>query len=106
MTSLFYDGPVNTIVRTQDYTIPIGDSPFRESYYNIYSIPLVREHLANLGYDSFACVPFEIDIDLKRPQEGGMRSFTQRLADGRRLQFGGPVYLSWHFIAATRSGNA
>jgi hypothetical protein len=106
MTSLFYDGPVNTIIRTQDYTLPIGDSPFRESYYNIYSIPLVRQHLAGLGYGGFACIPFEIDIDLERPDDGGMRSFTQRLEDGRRLQFGGPVHLSWYFVAATRDGDA
>ena len=102
MTSLFYDGPVNTIIRTQDYTLPTGDNPYRESYYNTYSIPLVRQHLTNLGYGGFACIPFEIDIDLERPDDGGMRSFTRRLEDGRRLQFGGPVHLSWHFIAATR----
>jgi SAM-dependent methyltransferase len=106
MTSLFYDGPVNTVVRTQDYTLPIGDSPYRESYYNIYAMPLVRECLARLGYGGFVCTPFEIDIDLAQPDDGGMRSFTRRLADGRRLQFGGPVHLSWHFIAATRDGGA
>ena len=105
MTSLFYDGPVNTIIRTQDYTLPIGGSPHRESYYNIYSLPVIRQRLSSLGYGGFTSIPFEIDIDLERPEDGGMRSFTQRMEDGRRLQFGGPVHLSWHFVAATRDDN-
>ena len=104
MTSLFYDGPVNTIIRTQDYTLPLNGCAYRESYYNIYAIPLVRESLAGLGYVRFFYRRFDIDIDLPQPDDRGMGSYTQQLADGHRLQFGGPVHLSWYFVAAARAG--
>jgi len=43
---------------------------------------------------------FDIDIDLPKGSHGGLGTYTELLADGRRLQISGPIMLSWYFILA------
>jgi hypothetical protein len=42
---------------------------------------------------------FEISIDLEGPAEGGIGTYTAKLADGHRLQFSGAVFMPWKFAA-------
>lgn len=102
-TSLFYDGPVDVTIQTSDYTRPIGGQPSIKKFYNVYSLPRVRDFFASRGYQDFSSRPFDIDIDLPKPSHGGMGTYTERLADGRRLQISGPVLMSWYFILARKS---
>ncbi|MDQ3756596.1 MAG: class I SAM-dependent methyltransferase [Actinomycetota bacterium] len=102
LSSLFYDGPVNTRIEIQDYTTPLDGKPFKETFYNIYSLPLVRELLHAEGFTQVETRPFEIDIDLPRPASPGMGTYTERLSDGRRLQVSGPLLMNWCFVFASR----
>lgn len=100
-TSLFYEGPVNCTIETRDYTLPLKDQPYKDAFYNIYSLPLVRDFLAGLGYPYFRFHKFEIDVDLPLPQNRGMGTYTQKLESGARLQFSGPLPMPWYFILAS-----
>lgn len=101
LTSLFYDGPLSCTVQVQDYDAALR--PCMESYYNVYSLPVVRKYLAELGYSEIRSAPFEIDIDLPKPVHQGKGTYTEKLQDGHRLQISGPLLMPWHFIAAEKS---
>jgi hypothetical protein len=101
-TSLFYDGPVDATIKISDYTKPISGSESTEKFYNVYSLPRVKEFFGNRGYTEFCCQPFEIDIDLPKPDHRGMGTYTEQLANGRRLQISGPVLMNWYFILAKK----
>ncbi|MEK7857819.1 MAG: class I SAM-dependent methyltransferase [Elusimicrobiota bacterium] len=104
LTSLFYDGPVDCRIQTRDYTAGKTAGVCKDAYYNVYSQPQVQDLLRAGGYSRFMSAPFEIDIDLPRPADRGMGTYTERLRDGRRLQISGPVLMSWRFIAAVKPG--
>jgi trans-aconitate methyltransferase len=95
LTSLFYDGPLNTIIQVTE-----SDSGKTHNY-NVYSIPLVRNILASYGFTEFISTQFEIDVDLP-PTTNLMGTYTEKLADGRRLQFSGPLLMPWHFVYARK----
>jgi ubiquinone/menaquinone biosynthesis C-methylase UbiE len=97
-SSLFYDGPVSATVETQTYDEDSNE--LRKLFYNVYSIPVVKKFLCDHGYVNYQCVPFEIDIDI--PNTGEFRTYTEKTADGRRIQISGPVFMPWYFIAAER----
>jgi len=100
LTSLFYDGPVSCIIDVTEYEVDL--EPSRSAFYNVYSLPLVRKHMEANGYGDFRFTPFEIDVDLPKPRQGLMSTYTEKLEDGRRLQRSGPLLMPWYFIAATR----
>jgi SAM-dependent methyltransferase len=102
VTSLFYDGPVNTRIEVQDYSTPTEGSPYHEGFYNIYSLPLVRSLFAEHGFKEFHSMPFWIDTDVEKTASGGMGTYTVRLKDDRRLQISGPLLMSWYFLIAKR----
>lgn len=68
-------------------------------YYNVYSLPRFEEYCRGLGVAEIHAEPFAIDVDIPRPTHGGMGTWTERTADGRRLQFSGPVAMPWWFVA-------
>ncbi|MBL7195622.1 MAG: methyltransferase domain-containing protein [Desulfobacterales bacterium] len=98
LSSLFYDGPLSCTIEVQDYDINLN--PCKESFYNVYSLPVVRDYLLKNGYPKFQYTPFEIDIDLPRPSEKGRGTYTEKLKNGNRLQISGPLLMPWYFIAA------
>jgi SAM-dependent methyltransferase len=67
--------------------------------YNVYSLPRFEEYCLELGATEVRAEPFEIDVDIPRPTHGGVGTWTERTADGRRLQFSGPVAMPWWFVA-------
>lgn len=102
LTSILYDGEVNSKIEIQDYTKPIYGKLFRESFYNIYSIRLIKELFDQHGYYKILFTPFEIDFDLPKPNHKGMGTYTERLENGRRIQISGPILMSWYFLLAIR----
>jgi ubiquinone/menaquinone biosynthesis C-methylase UbiE len=102
VTALFTDFQVDAKIEVHDYTWSADcQGPF---YYNVYSLARFREFCEARGCQEFASEDFEIEIDLPRPDSGGLRTYTERLADGRRLQFTGPIAQPWKFVAV-RMGN-
>ena len=102
-TSLFYDGPVEAVVKTYDYTRPLPNFDYTEKFYNIYSLPRVRRFFMQRGYEDFVFQPFNIDIDLPKPAHDGMGTYPEQLENGQRIQISGPVFMSWYFILARKS---
>lgn len=97
LSSLFYDGPVSCTIHVHDHG---NDEAPKTGYYNVYSLADVDRFLNGLGYGGFQAVPFEIDVDLPRPNGKGRGTYTEKLADGRRLQISGPLLMPWHFVGA------
>ena len=102
ITSLFFDGPVDARISIQDYSKPMDDKPFKDAFYNTYSLPRFKEFMRRLGYHAFDCSPFEIDCDLERIRGAGMDTYTRRLEGGVRLQISGPLLMNWYFILASK----
>lgn len=102
LTSLFFERDVDCKIIVRDYTLPLAEKPYRESYYNVYPLPLVQQLFFELGYEDFYFIPFEIDIDLPRPANSGMGTYTETLQTGRRIQISGPLLMNWYFIAAIK----
>lgn len=76
-----------------------GDSNGLQVPYNVYSLPRFYEFCKQLGVREIIAEPFEIDIDLPRPDHKGIGTWTRRTADGERLQFSGPLLMPWWFVA-------
>ncbi|MBF0547052.1 MAG: hypothetical protein HQM08_21605 [Candidatus Riflebacteria bacterium] len=95
MTSLFFEGNLNCITKVEDHN---SLNKPKEYFYNIYSLPLIKKSFAENGFDSFHFKKFEIDIDLDKSNPDGIGTFTEKLADGKRIQFSGPLHLPWYFV--------
>lgn len=103
ITSLFYEGNVNCRVVVQDYDIPAAGVPYRESFCNTYCLKHCRDLLKKCGYPKFDFIPFEIDIDLPKPKNKKvMGTYTEKLANGKRIQISGPLLMNWYFILARK----
>jgi hypothetical protein len=100
--SLFYDGMVDAFVEIHDYTDTLNSGGHSIRPYNFFSIPRIRERFEKKGYPLFDSVPFEIDMDLPKPEDGGMGTYTETLENGKRLQISGPLIVSWYFLYASR----
>lgn len=96
-SSLFYDGPLSCTIQVHDYDEQL--TAVQSSFYNVYSLPVVRSFLQRRGYGAFESSPFEIDIDLPRPSHRGRGTYTEKLENGRRLQISGPLLMPWYFVA-------
>jgi ubiquinone/menaquinone biosynthesis C-methylase UbiE len=100
LTSLFYDGQVSCTNEVTEYDD--GLKPTRTSFYNVYSLPVVRRFLESNGYHDVVSTPFEMDVDLPKPNQRLMSTYTEKLEDGHRLQLSGPLLMPWYFVAARR----
>lgn len=90
-TSLFTDGWI------EQETVAKNLDDGWEGTYIVYSLPrpeeLLRERLpeADLQYR-----PFEIDVDLPKPDEPKFQTYTVTLDNGDRLQVSGYMLLPWY----------
>lgn len=100
LTSLFYDGQVSCTNEVTEYDDAL--KPARTSFYNVYSLPVVREYVRSKGYRDFVYTPFEMDVDLPKPDKRLMSTYTEKLEDGHRLQLSGPLLMPWYFVGARR----
>ncbi|MBF0405902.1 MAG: class I SAM-dependent methyltransferase [Candidatus Riflebacteria bacterium] len=102
MTSLFFDGDLNCTIKVEDHNRKQHDGKPSEYFYNVYSLNLISEHLRNCGFPKLSYCQFEIDIDLERTNPKGIGTYTEKLLNGRRIQFSGPLHLPWYFILAEK----
>ncbi|HPA47194.1 MAG TPA: class I SAM-dependent methyltransferase [bacterium] len=100
--SLFYDGMVDAFVEIHDYMDALKSGGHTIRPYNFFSIPRIRESFERRGYPVFQSMPFEIDIDLPKRNDGGMGTYTEKLENGKRLQISGPLIVSWYFLYASK----
>lgn len=102
LTSLFFPGNVECKIQARDYSDALPSQPYKEEYYNVYSLPRVQKFFSKHGYKRFDSKPFEIDIDLPKPAQPTLGTYTETLKNGRRLQISGPLLMNWYFILARR----
>ena len=95
--NLFSDSEVNAFVRLRGRLA--GPQEGMAVNYNVYSLPRFDDFCRQHGATEIVTEPFEIDIDIPRPDHRGMGTWTERLADGRRLQRSGPLAMPWWFVA-------
>lgn len=101
LSSLFYDGKINYQIKVTDYERPEATDKFY-SYYNIYSLPIIRDYLKKRGYTVFKYEPFEIDIDIPKPDSKDLGTYTVKTEDGHRLQISAAMLMPWYFILASK----
>jgi len=100
LSALFTDANVEVVNHVVDLTHP--EMPPQDM--GVLSLPRVRAHCEARGAIDFRSQEFAIDLDLTAPPDG-LGTYTRKLEDGSRLQFTGPVYMPWRFVAI-RSGAA
>lgn len=102
ISALFYEGRIDYQIKIKDYEEKGVTREYTEKYYNIYSIPLVRDYLYSKGYTKFVYEPFEIDIDIPRPDHFNVGTYTVRTEDGHRMQISAALLMPWYFIYAAK----
>jgi SAM-dependent methyltransferase len=95
VSSLFTDFEAEVTTDALDLTTP--DLP--PYHVNVYSLSRLRAYCETRGCSDFRSQDFDIGLDLPEPENRGLGTYTRTLASGRRLQFTGPVYLPWKFVA-------
>jgi hypothetical protein len=58
--------------------------------------------LQKAGFAKMEFHPFQIPIDLPKPDLNQITTFTEKLADGSRLQFRGCLSQPWNHLVAVR----
>ena len=101
-TSLFYDGLVDCKIEVKEYLEPNSFENPKESFYNIYSLPKIKNFFSRCGFNKFDYLLFEIDTDLPRPSHTFMQTYTETLATGKRIQMSGPIRMNWYFVIAIK----
>lgn len=101
ISSLFYPGRINYSICLENYERPTGMADFSQVYYNIYSVPLIKDVLSQYGYSRFVYEPFEIDIDIKKPDHYDLGYYTICDRDGKRMGFNTCLYQPEGFIFAS-----
>jgi SAM-dependent methyltransferase len=96
VSSLFYDGDIDFHTRVTEG--PRRSADGEPSHYNVYSLPRFRAAAEALGARDVHVHPFEIGIDLPRGDPDVMGTYTERLADGRRLQLSGALAMPWKVL--------
>jgi len=93
---------VDAKIEIISYKNPQDKNSFRTISYNTYSLPRIENFFFERGYKIFKYCPFEIDIDLPKPDDLYMQTYTKKLIDGKRLQLSGPILMNWYFIYAAK----
>ncbi|MBR3723609.1 MAG: class I SAM-dependent methyltransferase [Selenomonadaceae bacterium] len=103
LTSLFYEGRMNFYIKIEDKEQNQPAWGKEEMLcYNIYSLPMIKDLLAEYGYTHFDYTPFEIDIDIPKPEKPGLGTYTIPTVTGKRLQVSSALLLPWYFVFASR----
>ena len=100
LSTLAWDGPIESEVI--HYLGRREDPDTKSVFYNVYSIPTMRDLMSNIGFAWSAVEKFEIDIDLTPPSHGELGSYTLSTTAGERLTFSIWQYLPWHFFMFSR----
>lgn len=104
MSFLGYEGKIDFKIGVENYERITPEGNFTHSYYNIYSLPLMKEFLMQRGFHTFEYKAFEIDIDLEKPSNMDMGTYTITTLDQKRLQISGALMMPWYFVFAKKQG--
>ena len=99
VSSLFSDTFVDVKIEVTEYPEGRVDSPRLPAYYNVYCLERFRRFCEDRGAKQVIARDFDIDTDLPKPDHGLMGTYTRRTDDGKRLQFSGPLFMPWKFVA-------
>lgn len=102
LSLLGYEGRINYNIGVENYENLTSEGEYTHSWYNIYSLPLMKEFLNIHGFSKFVYKEFEIDIDLKKPDSMDMGTYTIMTAEKKRMQVSGAIMMPWYFIYAER----
>lgn len=72
------------------------------NYYNTFSVDYLHRLFDDVGYGEMVVEPFEIGIDLQKPEDPTSGTYTERTSDGRRLQISGAILMTWGFLLVRR----
>lgn len=100
VSSLFYEGDIEYTNKFRNYYRPSNGQKYTDSYYNIHSTIRFRECVRELGYLNFEYIPYDIDIDLPKPENKDIGTYTVNTSDGRRIQISGGMMMPWYFAVA------
>jgi ubiquinone/menaquinone biosynthesis C-methylase UbiE len=95
VATLLNENDVDIAMVRRDYSAPgeVKEAPLR-----IFSLPRFKAFCESLGIQDFFIQPFEIPIDLPRPEQG-LSTFTVQLENDRRLQIsGGALIDHWKIV--------
>ena len=98
ISSLFTESLVDARIELRQYhdrTCTNFDGP---AFYNVYCLDRFTAECRKHGAVEVRAAPFTIDQDLPQPSHGQMGTYTERLADGRRIQLSGPLLMPWQFV--------
>lgn len=96
-STLGFEGLIDYEIRLHDYT-KNKDGEYAEVFYNIYSLPKMKEYFEKLGYSKFDYKEFDMDIDLPRTNKMGRGTYTIKTEQGKRLQISGGMMMPWYFV--------
>lgn len=97
ISSLFYDGDIDFITKIREFQSESGKNDFTR-YYNVYSLPQFKRFVFDLGVKNMDVQNFEIMVDIPKGPVDKMGTYTENLANGRRLQISGAVLMNWKWI--------
>lgn len=97
ISSLFYDEDVDFQINIREYKKEGAKNGFN-SQYNVYSFPRFKDFVMSLGAKNIVSENFEIGIDVPKPPEGQVGTYTVKTEDGKRLQISGAILMLWKFI--------
>jgi trans-aconitate methyltransferase len=96
VSSLFYEGDISCKILVTEHRYK------RNFNYNVYSIEQLSKVASKFGYQLLKFSPFEIDIDISKPQDiDKMGTFTEKIVSNlqvKRIQISGPLLLNWYFV--------
>jgi SAM-dependent methyltransferase len=102
VSSLFTDHEVDVFTNAVDYSRSADAR--RGWHFNVYSLRRFRDLCRESGASEVIDREFDIDVDLPHHPTGGLNTYTERREDGRRLQFTGPIFQPWRFVAVRMGG--
>jgi len=97
LSSLFYDGDIDFEIKVREYKKSEAEKKFN-AYYNVYSLPQFKKFVYSLGVKDIKVYDFNIGIDLEKPLDDMMGTYTEKLESGKRIQISGAVVMSWKII--------
>lgn len=92
LSALFCEGPFT-------YKVEVTDHNVNEIYpYIMISIPEFSKTLARLGCELIDIQRFVIDIELPKPENNRLLSYTQDTVTGERIEITGAMLMPWYNV--------
>lgn len=100
-STLGFTGLIDYKIKLFDYTKD-KDSGCAEVFYNIYSLPIMKNYLEELGFKKVVWEEFVMDIDLPCTNPMGRGTYTVKTDEGKRIQISGGMMMPWYFVFASK----